>query len=311
MQKKKNIRLLLALIMVVTVVTLLHYAKSINDNLGVEKTIFQLADQQEITDVFLESAHAKTHFKYQKGRWTLNDTLFLDQSMRDVFFSVLSRIEVQKPVPQLLKDSIVSYLKTSGVKATITFGDEVISEYWIGGNKELEISWAMDSKDEIPYQVHIAGYQSYIAGIFDVPVTDWRSRFVFNINFALLHKIEIEYAKTEENLELYYKNNFFEVPDIIADSTKIANFLDRLAYLQADSFIEQNKITDEYDSLIQNRALFATLKMIKTSGEVDSITFYQKPFDKKFIFAKTNDKSLCKFNFARIKGIFRISTDFE
>jgi hypothetical protein len=311
MQKKQNIRLLIVLSFMIVAILLLQFSKRSSSNLGIERNIFQLDDQQEITDVYLQSERLENHFKFQNGRWALNDTLLLDQSMRDVFFSVLSKVEVRKPVVASAKDSLVNLLKSSGTRTRITFGDETIRDYWVGGNQELELSWMMDSQKQIPYQVHIPGYQSYLAGIFSVPATDWRSRFIFNLNFALLKNIAIEYAGSDEKLRLNYSNSFFTIPGTDTDSLKVANFLDNLAFLQADRFIETNELDSEYVSLLENNLIYATIRLKKISGEDKSITFYKHLPNKRFVLAKIDDGSLALFNFERIKGIFKTSRDFN
>ena len=311
MQKKKNIRLLIALSLVIAAITTLQLFKRTNSNLGVEKTIFQLEDQQEITDVYLSSELLENHFKFQNGHWELNDTLLLDQSMRDVFFSVLSKVEIRKPVVESSKDSLANFLKTNGTRAIITFGEDVIKDYWVGGNPELEVTWIMDNQNQVPYQVHIPGYQSYLAGIFTVPDTDWRSRFIFNLNFALLKGIEIEYPTSGEKLVMNYGNSFFSIPGVRADSTKIANFLDNLAFLQADRFLSSDELIDEYENLVNDNLVFATVKMIRVSGDTNSITFYNHQPGKRFILAQVDDSSFAVFNYERIKAIFKTKSDFE
>jgi hypothetical protein len=295
----------------IAVIIFLQFSKRNSSNLGVEKTIFQLHDQQEITDVYLKSEQAENHFKFQNGRWALNDTLLLDQSMRDVFFSVLSKVEIRKPVVESAKDSLINFLLSTGVHTTITYGAEIIKEYWVGGNPELEVSWIMDSQNQIPYQVHIPGYQSYLAGIFNVPAKDWRSRFIFNLNFALLNNIEIEYAQSDESLEMNYANGFFSIPGVTADSTKIADLLDNLAFLQADHFVETEELDNDYDSLLKNNMVYATIRLKKISGDDKSITFYNHLQNKRFILAKIDDGSLALFDYERIKGIFKTLKDFD
>ena len=311
MQKKRNIRLLAALLLIIATIIFLQLSKQSSSNLGVEKTIFQLHDQQEITDVYLKSSKVENHFEFQNGHWVLNDTLLLDQSMRDVFFSVLSKVEIRKPVVESSKDSLVRFLLSSGVHTTITFGDDIINEYWVGGDQESELSWIMDGQKQIPYQVHIPGYQSYLAGIYNVPAKDWRSRFIFNLNFALLKNIEIEYAESAEKLELNYANSFFSIPGIKADSTKIANFLDNLAFLQADQFIDNHELDNEYDSLLKNNLVYATIRLQKVSGKDKSIVFYKNMKNKRFILAKIDDGSLSLFNYERIKDLFKTRNDFD
>lgn len=311
MQKKLNIRLLISLTIVITAIIYLQFSKQTSSNLGIEKTIFQLEDQQEITDVFLSSKLIENHFNFQNGHWVLNDSLLLDQSMRDVFFSVLSKVEIRKPVVESSKDSLVSFLKSLGTRTKITFGEDILKDYWVGGNQELEVTWIMDSQKQIPYQVHIPGYQSYVAGIFTVPDTDWRSRFIFNLNFALIKGIEVEYAEPFGKIELNYGNSFFSIPGINADSTKIADFLDNLAFLQADRFLDSKELDDEDSSLVNNNHVFARIQLKRVSGDVNSITFYEYQPGDRFILAKVDDGSFALFNYERIRGIFKTRKDFE
>jgi hypothetical protein len=311
MQKKQNVKLLVSLSIMIVAIFMLQHNTRPTGNLGVEKTFFQLHDQQEITDVYIKNGSSENHLKYQSGRWRLNDTLLLDQSMRDVFFSVLSKVEIRKPVVESLKDSLVSFLKTYGTHATITFGDEIIKDYWVGGNQQQEVSWMMDSEQLVPFQVHIPGYQSYLAGIFAVPGNDWRSRFIFNLNFALLRSIEIEYPDTKPNLKLNYADAFFILPGINADSTKVANFLDNLAFLQADRFLDERETARQYDSLINNNLVLATIKLKEVSGNESRITFYNKLADRRYIIARTGGGTRCMFDYERIKSLFKTPEDFH
>ena len=61
MQKKKNIRLLIILSLMIAAILLLQFSKPNNSNLGVEKTIFQLDNQQEITDVYLNNERVEKY----------------------------------------------------------------------------------------------------------------------------------------------------------------------------------------------------------------------------------------------------------
>ncbi len=311
MHKKKNSQLLVVLSMVIMAIIALHLSKSNTNRLGIDKRLFQLGNQQEITDVFLYSEAENIHFKYSNNNWVLNDSLLMDQSMRDVFFSVLSRIEIRKPVPSALRDSLARLIVENGVHTKITFGEEVIKDYWLYGNSNLEISWAMDAKDQVPLQVHIPGYQSFIAGIYSIPGIEWRSRFIFKSNFALISKIEIVYPAASESLMLHYDNGFFSIPNIDADSTKVAELLDQLAYLQADEFIDPVNAKAMKDGLSRNDDFYANLILTKSGGEEESIRFYIIGENDKYIMGEKDDGTLCRFNYNRIKSIFKRPSDFD
>ena len=270
-----------------------------HSSLNVDRKLFQLDTQQEITDVYLKGGDIDNHFSYKNGRWHLNDTLFLDQSMRDVFFSVISQVEIRKPVPLSKADSLSNLLSKEGILVSIKFGEELINEYRVLGNQAKEITWMMLEEDGLPYHVHLPGYQSYVAGIFEVPVQDWRSRFVFNANFALLTKIEVEYPAANDKLTLEYKDQFFSIPGIETDSLKITQFLDQLAYLQADRFLDQQSEAD---------VVYAYITLFKSSGDKEMITFFKKEDSDRFIVARLDDGSYCEFDFKRIEGVFQSSS---
>ena len=187
----------------------------------------------------------------------------------------------------------------------------LIKEYWVVGNRTEEITWMMDSEEAIPYQIHIPGYQSYIAGIYSVPARDWRSRFILDVNFALITKIEMDYSDPELSLELAYKNNFFVMAGIDADSTKIANFLDQVAYLQADQFLKVDELPEQHRAALNTNSTYTTLRITKSSGDVVEVKFYTKPEESPFIMARLDDKTICLINYERVSGIFQLKSQFE
>ena len=49
-----------------------------------------------------------------------------------------------------------------------------------------------------PMIVNIPGYESYVAGIFEIPTNDWRDRTIFSTNYRTLQKLEVQYAQFPE-----------------------------------------------------------------------------------------------------------------
>jgi len=304
MQKRKNIRLIISLVVVLIAILGLQLFKPKSGNLNVDKKLFQLDPQQEITDVYLQGEGISNHLQFKNGQWYVNDTLLLDQSMRDVFFSVLTQLEIRRPVAKSSQDTIAGYLLNNGIQTTISYGNKTIKRYYVGGDSNKDISWIMDSEEQIPYEVHIPGYQTYTAGIFKVPANDWRSRFVIDVNFALIKSIKLSYPNKEDNIELVSTKDFFKITNTSADSTKIADFLDNLAYLQADKFLSDDEISGGYDSLIKNNKVFARIEIVMSYGENPRLTFYEPLADNHYILSKISDGSVCVFDFNRVEGVF-------
>ena len=308
MQRKKNIRLLIVLATLMVAVVLLQLDFGKKDNLGVDRKLFQLDPNREINRVVLEGPEETNVFDFQNGRWHLNDTLFLDQSMRDVFFSVVSQLEIRRPVLESKADSIAQLIEESGVQTTISFGDEMIQQYWVGGNSQQQVSWIMGS-DKVPYQVHIPGYQSYVAGIFKVPASDWRSRFLLDVNFALINAIEIEYPETDEKLTLKYENSFFTVPGVRADSLKVAEFLESLSFLQANNFLDSRDSTVGAEPGTTN--LYAILQVHMVNGSTTGIRFFNDRENRRFYLAELEDGSMAQIDKRALATLFKKPVDFE
>lgn len=306
-QRTKNIRLLsLLAITLVTIGLLLRFDRN-SDTLGVDKKLFQLNDQQEITDVYLLGPDEQNHFHFEKGQWHLNDTLLLDQSMATVFFSVLSRLEIRRPVARQEADSLAALLRSQGVRTIITYGADTIKDYFVGGNPDLEITWMLNHREATPWQVHIPGYQSYVAGIFSVPASDWRSRFVFTTNFALLSRLRLIYP--DDSLVIRQKNNFFEIPGITADSTAIANYLEEVAYLQADRYLTPQDTAGTYHLYLQ-QPHWAGLQLQTATGRTEEVVFLQRPAGKPYLVGILSDGTPALFKYQRIKGIFKTKQEF-
>lgn len=308
MVRKHNIRLVGILISLIALIVLIEFTGNDKTNLAVNKNLFKLDPNKEINRVVLQGPQETNTFDFHDGRWHLNDSLLLDQSMRDVFFSVVSQLEVRRPVLETKTDSIAKFISKTGVHTTISFGEELIQEYWIGGNSEEQVSWAM-SEDRQPYQVHIPGYQSYVAGIYSVPATDWRSRFLLDVNFALIRSISMAYPSSGNDLALKFEDGYFKVPGVQADSTKIANFLESLSFLQADSFVDPRAEPGAFVSAEVTPE--AILKIQTLNGQELVVEIVSDTTDERFFIAKLEDGTLARIQRTRAAGLFKIAEDFE
>lgn len=227
MQKQKNIKLILSLGIIITIIGLLDFFKNSDNGLSVNKRKFTLDQQTVITDVNLTSITQKNILSYDNKTWVVNNKYEVDPNMRDVFFSVLSQLEIRKKVSNSRNDSIADIIKKQGVQVVISNNQYVVKEYYIWGDSELQKSFLMNEQGKC-FVVHIPGYRSYVAGIFEVPENDWRSRRVFTALFTNLNSLEINYP--EEEIEFNYKNNFFEISGMRADSAQLITSLENLLF---------------------------------------------------------------------------------
>ena len=308
MQKQKNIKLLISLGIVIILIALMPLLKKDNNGLSVNKKQFTLNPQTVITDVLLTSNSMSNKFSYIQGGWQVNNSYELDPNMRDVFFSVLSQMSIRREVPQSQNDSISNLIHQHGVSVDILNNADTIKSYKVWGNSDFQTSYLMD-KERQSYIIHIPGYRSYVAGIFEVPESDWRTRRVFSAQFTNLNSLKIEYSK--EQIEYRYKDSFFEIIDISADSTQLITSLENLLFLQTDQFLLSSDHDKYYVDSLSNTSPIATISTVKLSGASESAIIYNTNEQQSFYLGLVSDSSYCLFNKTRLKKILRKKSDFE
>ncbi len=308
MQRKINIRLLLILSIVVIIIALLPLLKNNENGLSVDKNKFTLNPQTVITDVMLSSDLISNTLSYINGTWQVNEKYELDPNMRDVFFSVLSQFEIRKTVSVLIQDSIATLSKKKGIQVSILNNEEVLKKYWILGNSATQTSFITDEENN-SYRIHIPGYRSYVAGIFEVPEADWRTRRVFSALFTNLNSLKIEYP-TEE-IEFNYKNSFFEIKDIKADSTQLITALENLLFLQTDQYLQPKEYPTYMGDEFSTKSPIASITAIKLSGAKEVVEIFETEKPSPYYLGITPDQSFCLFNKKRLNKIIVKKTDFQ
>lgn len=309
MQRNKNIRLLIALAMVIALIVLLPLLKNNGSGLSVDRKLFTLGNQTVITDVILTTDSTQNKLSYINGKWVVNSKYDLDLSMRDVFFSVLSQLEIRRPVAKSQEDSIVQIILNQGVEVSILNNSDTVKAYKVWGNKEDQSSYIMGN-DNKPYLVHIPGYRSYVAGIFEVPESDWRTRRVFSAQFTNLNRLQLNYADGD-SLSFRYKESFFEIEGMHADSTQLITSLENLLFLQTDQYLLPSEMHNYVDSNFDPNKPMVRISATKLSGATETVRLYDPKPKNPFYLAITPDSSYCLFNKKRMERNLVKKKDFE
>ncbi len=308
MQKQKNTRLILALCAVLILISLLPYLDTKSEGLSIDKKQFTLNQQTVITDVILKSESSTNTLSYINGKWLVNNKFELDPNMRDVFFSVLSQLEIRRQVAQSQNDSITNLIKIHGVEVSVLNNQESIKHYWIWGNSESQSSYLLDEQDQA-YRIHIPGYKSYVAGIFEVPEGDWRTRRVFSALFTNLNSLKIQYPN--ESIEFRYKNQFFEIMDVNADSTQLITSLENLLFLQTEQYLHPAEYKTYIPNNFNENNPLASISVTKISGAEEKVSVYATKNESAFYLGFASDSSYCLFNKKRLDKIIVKKSDFQ
>ena len=268
-QRKQNIRLLVVLSLLIGASLIFGWATRDRGGVSFDRDLFKLEENTVITTVELGQPKEELRLEYIGGRWEVNGEYAMDLGMRDVFFSVLSQVEVRRPAPTEYTDSLLSIAETRGVRVTILNDLETVKSYVVLGDEQSFVTYFIDPEDQKVYYVHIPGYISYVAGIYHVPERDWRDRLIWPIDWTQLRRLEINQTRSSQTVEFTYTRDFIEVVGLEAmDTATVVNYLQRLGSLEALSFLDDS-LNPETDRIV------ATIRVEEIGGIINELTILE------------------------------------
>lgn len=255
MQRQKNIRLLVSLVVMIASIAILFVFNSSKNKPSVDKGIFQIENLDKIDRVVLQSGKEKIDLNFNGTKWMVNGTYVADRQMITVLFAALKQVEAKRAVPSSIQDSVRKEINASGIKVSCYEGQTLAKEFLSKGNAQTSQTY-FQQIDGIPYLVTIPGYRVYVASVFEVPISDWRDKTVFNFNWENIKSVDVKFPKNEkQNFKASFQNKIFSVENIAqTDTTKLAAFMDALIQLRADRILTAGQ-SHQYDSLLSTKPL--------------------------------------------------------
>ncbi len=307
-QRKKNIKLIIVLSVLVCL-TLLVYFIDLEPNDEFEKKKFTLDQNTVITSVYISGNGIDNKLEYVGGQWEINSRFIIDNGMRDVFFAVLSQVEIRRPVPSAQKDSIATSLHANGLKVTILNNGEIIRVYYVGGDEDQFVTYFMMEGEEEVYIMQIPGYLSYIAGIYHVPENDWRDRYIWPVDWSRLKTMRLEfYENTGAVLEFEYLDNFISIVGVEPmDTASVMNYLQNIAELQANTFLEPGSKYSQF-AIEENR--FVQIKIEQIANDNYNLDIYRIPGNTNFYLGVLNTSQEALFHRRNIDDLQKTKAYF-
>lgn len=240
-QSKKNI-VLLSVWIVLVLLTILAYSYNPYErkSTSFEKDLFAIENaNQTISRIELNGQGFKNTLEKNGNSWLVNQEYLLDASMRQVFFKLLEQVSIQRPIVGENSTKIKQNVLDSGVQVNIYGNENLLNSYTVGGDFQAMRSYFV--KGEEVYLVQLPGYQSYVAGIFEVPENDWRDRVVFEGIWQDMVSLKIN-RPNKEAVEFKYDNRLLRIQNQEADTAEVMNFVERFNYFFVDQFLPEDHI---------------------------------------------------------------------
>ena len=274
--------------------------------------IFAVSDTAAIDQVVIKSSN-NINLEKENGTWMLNEQYKAEQNIVRVLLSILKDAEVVRQVPKSQMEEIAGYISNNGYLVEVFSGGKIIQNFYASGNENKTLSYMMPVDVESPMIVNIPGYESYVAGIFEIPTNDWRNRTILSTNWRTLQKLDVSYSEYPEyNFSIEFKFNFLNIDGIDdLDTTQMMTYIEQYNFLQADRYLDTGQY-ELYDSLLQTPE---TVTISITDIDPDNsktIEFYPLLQDDPMMLAYVReDDQMVLFQASRIQSLFAVKEEFE
>lgn len=241
MQRKKNISLLISLVVLILACVVIYWSGRSDSTLQIDETLFRVDDFKSIDRIVLRTAQHQVELKYLDNRWRINDRYPADRNMVDVLFATLQQAIPKRPVAERLQDSVGTELEKNGVHVSLFTGQELKKEFLAGGNDRKNQAYFRLAGQATPYLMMIPGYRVYVSGILELDENGWRDKYVFGFNWQNFKRLDAIFpTDSKKNFSVIMRNRIPVVEGIgeaEIDTARLNTFLDNISLLTVDRFL--------------------------------------------------------------------------
>lgn len=238
---------MVSLAVLATAAVVLLWLRNTNENVEIDKHIFNEFDVQSVDQVSLHSRQGIVNLKFDGTRWMVNGMYVADPSMIEVLFATVLQAVPKRPVSDGQQDSIAGQLQRSGVQVKLQAAGATLVEFTAGGNPAKTQAYFLRKDQKVPYAMAIPGYRVYVSGIFELNESGWRDKRIFAFNWRLnFRDLESVYPSSKaDNFRVALKDQLLTVDGLPAvDSARLNQYLNDVSQLSADEFVTANTRLD-------------------------------------------------------------------
>ncbi|MCW5911754.1 MAG: DUF4340 domain-containing protein [Cyclobacteriaceae bacterium] len=310
MQEKRNIRLLITLIVSCVALAILIYAGNREAFSTIDKQMFRVEDQTRINKVVIKPvAGGAVELRFDGAKWLVNNSYQADRQMIQILFATLLQTEPRREVAQTLQDSVSHHIKTTGYEIQLFEGDQLVKQFRVGGNASKTETY-FQLPDGVPYIVQVPGYRLYIASVFELSPLEWRDKWLFNFNWQNFRALTASFpTKPQNDFTIAMQQTYFGIEGLpAADTTRLNNYLDAVSLVQASRFVQPSEFK-YLDSLVQAGPEF-TIRVSDIANRNYSLEVYPVTEKNTVRLARLNGETVLLLNRADREAIARTRSYF-
>ncbi|WP_422359425.1 hypothetical protein [Reichenbachiella sp.] len=291
---------------------LLMWAGKKDRAVSIDKSLFAVADTTSMTGIVIQSDSHEISIQRKAKDWRINDEYKADPQLIYLSQRILNAVQTQRPVSKSNFASIKDELEEKGklVAVLLSTGEE--RRFYAGGNAAKTTAYFGNEDLSNIYTVAIPGYKSYLSGIFELSLNQWRDRVLFASSWRTIQELTIDYSSPElKDLNIYFENQFLAVNGIQAlDTAALINYLQPLEFFQLNDYLSAGAFP-RYDSLMGvNPIAQITLKDINQENNRE-LKVYPKIDGERFYLLTNQAKEMMVVDEGRMQRLLVQSNQFQ
>ncbi len=279
---KKNLPYLLVFV-VLAALSWYVWNKRNSGTLDPHDTNFAIEDTASVVRIFIADRKGQqlTLERKKGGPWRMGSG---KTPRPDAVFTLLEtfrRWEVKTPVPRPAVQNVFKSLSTISVKVEVAMADGSVQVYYIGsGTQDMRGTYAMKEGSELPYILHLPGWEGYLSTRFFANEEEMRERVLLRIQPSNLERLIVEYPAEPANsydLRIMPTGNF-ELRDLSGSNLSCnqraaAALFAGFAFLPVEGFENMQPMRDSVPGRVPEKM---RLKLWEKGGKLHFISVYPK-----------------------------------
>ncbi len=276
---------------------------------------FAVKDTTEIGKLVLSTLQGDTIIlDHKNNTWILNNDYAPRPDAISNLLRTMHQLEVKLPVANSMRNNVIKNISGRRTRVEVyNEQGEKIKGFYIGDNSDqLGGTFMLMEGSEQPFVVNIPGFDGYIATVFFINKSDWRSKEIFSYKAEDISKIEVTYSSLKDSSFAIVRKADASY-DLVSPKQKtipvnqeiINYYLRQFKILNAEYLINE---TDKRDSILQTSPV-CEMTITDNNQNINTLKIYFRQVTYRSKTQFTFEDKPIEFDLDKYYGIFNQDQD--
>lgn len=289
---KKNVFIVIA-VFILGFLALYFNKNRSSGTLNKELKNFAITDSSSITKIFLadKNGNTVTLTKKTPGNWIVDGKMPAREDAIVTLLYTMQAIDVRSPVGKNAYNTIMKSISANGIKVEIYTGETKIKTYYVGShNQDMLGTYMYLEGSNVPFVVHIPGFNGYLTPRYNPRADEWIYRNVFAYDRDEIKNLTMQnFEDPSKSFEItkVNENSYLVSNPITAERINEPNLIKINSYFsmyKTINYTDKEKFPDRLlkDSILQ-AGPFRIISIVDREGAENKVFLYRKPITKSSI----------------------------